>query len=418
MLRSFTRSAALARKFSSRAALLNASIFRMPAMSPTMTEGGIVSWKFKAGEEFASGDVLLEVETDKATIDVEATDDGIMWEVLLQDGESGIPVGKPIALLAEPGDDLSSLEKPSLEEQASKPAEPKKEDAPKKAKEEKATESNASRGASKASSEIIGKANPALKVTPAVEILLHRNGISNEEAFSKIPASGPKGRLLKGDVLAYLGEIESSAVSKVAEYIKNKEHLDLSNIKVAPPQKAAEASKEAPKEASPAAVEKPKPKNILTIEFTSELGEGVSKEKFKFAFERALESAKRHTYGSRFPNYARSPIASGTHQEDLFDDLLVASVSQDRFEVKNISYKFIGGNGIKPVAASVDPFDDLLGLTSAPSSSFVEVSDSLSAVVSFQIKFDAKLSDSKDFVEFFQESLLSQIPSKQLIIQQ
>ncbi|MBI6010435.1 biotin/lipoyl-containing protein, partial [Clostridium perfringens] len=85
----------------------------MPAMSPTMSEGGIVSWKLKDGEEFAAGDVLLEVETDKSTIDVEAQDDGIMWEILVPEGEKGIPVGKPIAFLAEPGDDLSSLERPA-----------------------------------------------------------------------------------------------------------------------------------------------------------------------------------------------------------------------------------------------------------------------------------------------------------------
>ncbi|KAM9917697.1 hypothetical protein OXX59_009165, partial [Metschnikowia pulcherrima] len=93
MLRGLCRTATVARTFSSRAALSNAQVFRMPAMSPTMTEGGIVSWKYKSGESFSSGDVLLEVETDKATIDVEAVDDGVMWEVLMQDGETNIPVG-------------------------------------------------------------------------------------------------------------------------------------------------------------------------------------------------------------------------------------------------------------------------------------------------------------------------------------
>lgn len=55
----------------------------MPAMSPTMTEGGIASWKKKEGEAFAAGDVLLEIETDKATIDVEAQDDGILVKIMV-----------------------------------------------------------------------------------------------------------------------------------------------------------------------------------------------------------------------------------------------------------------------------------------------------------------------------------------------
>lgn len=53
-------------------------------MSPTMTEGGIASWKFKPGEAFSAGDVLLEIETDKATIDVEAQDDGVMGKILVR----------------------------------------------------------------------------------------------------------------------------------------------------------------------------------------------------------------------------------------------------------------------------------------------------------------------------------------------
>lgn len=57
--------------------------FKMPAMSPTMTEGGIASWKKKEGEAFSAGDVLLEIETDKATIDVEAQDDGVLAKIVV-----------------------------------------------------------------------------------------------------------------------------------------------------------------------------------------------------------------------------------------------------------------------------------------------------------------------------------------------
>lgn len=383
----------------------------MPAMSPTMTEGGIVSWKLKSGEEFAAGDVLLEVETDKATIDVEAQDDGVVWEILEQDGATGVPVGKPIAFLAEPGDDLATLEKPALEEEL-KPAktEPEPEKKP-EAKPQAASEPKKPQQSSDLSDSdsLLVKANANLKLFPSVELLLHKHHIPPEDAYAKIPASGPLGRILVGDVLAYLGEIDQSAVTSIAKYIKSKEHLDLSNIKIAPPKQ--EEVKKAEQPAAPA--EKPKPTNVLSIEFTSELGEGVSKEKFRYAFERALESAKRQTYAARFPQYARSPSASSLFEEDIFDDLLSAPVTQDRFSVSDITYNFIGeSSGFSTLS---DDFDDLLGLPSAAPSTF-EAEGPISAVVSFVVKYDEKLTDSKDFVEFFQDSLLSQIPSKQLII--
>jgi pyruvate/2-oxoglutarate dehydrogenase complex dihydrolipoamide acyltransferase (E2) component len=85
----------------------------MPAMSPTMTEGGIANWKKNEGDAFTAGDVLLEIETDKATIDVEAQDDGIMGKILVKAGENKVPVGQVIAVLAEEGDDLANIEVPS-----------------------------------------------------------------------------------------------------------------------------------------------------------------------------------------------------------------------------------------------------------------------------------------------------------------
>lgn len=63
--------------------MLAAHNFTMPALSPTMTEGNITSWKVKEGDSFVAGDVLLEVETDKATMDVEAQDDGIMAKIMV-----------------------------------------------------------------------------------------------------------------------------------------------------------------------------------------------------------------------------------------------------------------------------------------------------------------------------------------------
>lgn len=106
----------------------------MPAMSPTMTEGGIASWKLTEGQAFSAGDVLLEIETDKATIDVEAQDDGVMGKILVKDGEKGVQVGRVIAVLAEEGDDLAAIEVPGdLGPEGEASAAPEKKEEPVKA---------------------------------------------------------------------------------------------------------------------------------------------------------------------------------------------------------------------------------------------------------------------------------------------
>src|SRR5271167_4137093 len=87
----------------------------MPALSPTMTEGNIVSWRVKEGDPFSAGDVLLEIETDKALMDVEAQDNGILAKIIQPDGAKGVQVGTRIGDIAEPGDDLSSLDIPKEE---------------------------------------------------------------------------------------------------------------------------------------------------------------------------------------------------------------------------------------------------------------------------------------------------------------
>ncbi|KAJ2740085.1 hypothetical protein GGI20_005994, partial [Coemansia sp. BCRC 34301] len=82
----------------------------MPALSPTMTEGGIARWEKKEGESFSAGDLLLQIETDKAQMDVEAQDDGVLVKILAPDGTLNVAVNSPIAITAEEGDDLASID--------------------------------------------------------------------------------------------------------------------------------------------------------------------------------------------------------------------------------------------------------------------------------------------------------------------
>ena len=77
----------------------------MPALSPTMTEGNLAKWLKKEGDEVHSGDVLAEIETDKATMEVEAVDDGKIGKILVPEGAQGIKVNEPIALLLGEGED-------------------------------------------------------------------------------------------------------------------------------------------------------------------------------------------------------------------------------------------------------------------------------------------------------------------------
>ncbi len=82
----------------------------MPALSPTMTEGKLAKWVKKQGESVASGDVLAEIETDKATMEVEAVDEGVLGKILVAEGSEGVAINTPIALLLAEGEDASALE--------------------------------------------------------------------------------------------------------------------------------------------------------------------------------------------------------------------------------------------------------------------------------------------------------------------
>lgn len=209
----------------------------MPALSPTMTEGNIATWKVKEGDSFSAGDVLLEIETDKATMDVEAQDDGMLFKITQGDGSKGVQVGDRIAVFAEEGDDLSSLEMPAEGKSSAPKQEAKKEEsAPKGEKKEAAPAPSQSQQSSKPSAE--GQGGKAQKqkypLYPAVQSLLHQNGLSDADA-EKIPATGPAGRLLKGDVLAYLGKIAKDYPGQSSARLTKLSHLDLSNIQLAKP---------------------------------------------------------------------------------------------------------------------------------------------------------------------------------------
>ncbi len=93
----------------------------MPALSPTMTEGKLAKWLKKEGENVAAGDVLAEIETDKATMEIEAVDEGTLAKILVAEGTEGVAVNTPIAVIAEEGEDAAA---PAAARKSAKP-EPK-----------------------------------------------------------------------------------------------------------------------------------------------------------------------------------------------------------------------------------------------------------------------------------------------------
>jgi pyruvate/2-oxoglutarate dehydrogenase complex dihydrolipoamide acyltransferase (E2) component len=81
----------------------------MPALSPTMEEGTLAKWLVKEGDTISSGDIIAEIETDKATMEFEAVDEGIMGKILVAEGTEGVKVNEAIAIMVDEGEDASNL---------------------------------------------------------------------------------------------------------------------------------------------------------------------------------------------------------------------------------------------------------------------------------------------------------------------
>ncbi|MGB1637290.1 MAG: biotin/lipoyl-containing protein, partial [Paracoccaceae bacterium] len=82
----------------------------MPALSPTMEEGTLAKWLVKEGDIVSSGDIIAEIETDKATMEFEAVDEGTIGKLLIAEGTEGVKVNSPIAVLLEDGEDASAVD--------------------------------------------------------------------------------------------------------------------------------------------------------------------------------------------------------------------------------------------------------------------------------------------------------------------
>ncbi|KAI6133162.1 pyruvate dehydrogenase [Pisolithus croceorrhizus] len=193
------------------------SKFAMPAMSPTMTEGGIAAWKKKEGDTFSAGDVLLEIETDKATIDVEAQDDGVLAKIIIPDGTKNVSVGSPIAIVAEEGDDLSDaaqMASEAADQPSSKPT-TKEEPEPSTPPTSDAPKDPVPQSHPREARPELAKGDRIFASPIAKKIALER-GIP----LSKVQGTGPEGRIIREDVEKYQPSASAAApATPTAEYV-------------------------------------------------------------------------------------------------------------------------------------------------------------------------------------------------------
>ncbi|GMN13561.1 pyruvate dehydrogenase complex dihydrolipoamide acetyltransferase [Altererythrobacter sp. MTPC7] len=176
---------------------------KMPALSPTMEEGTLAKWLVKPGDSISAGDIMAEIETDKATMEFEAVDEGTIASITVEEGTEGVAVGTVIAMLAEDGEDLEEAAKaaPASGNDASEEtamAAP----APSPAQSQEPEEPNPASPAPKAEKD----SSDRIVASPLAKRITAQKGID----LAAITGSGPGGRIVKADV-------EDAKAGKAAE---------------------------------------------------------------------------------------------------------------------------------------------------------------------------------------------------------
>ncbi|GLT70199.1 hypothetical protein SLA2020_422950 [Shorea laevis] len=152
-------------------------VVEMPALSPTMNQGNISKWRKKEGDKIEVGDVICEIETDKATLEFESLEEGYLAKILAPEGSKDVPVGQPIAITVEDPETIETV-KTSVGSSAD-------------VKKEEVTHHDSK-------NEVGEQKSGFTRISPSAKLLISEYGLD----ASSIKASGPHGTLLKGDVLA------------------------------------------------------------------------------------------------------------------------------------------------------------------------------------------------------------------------
>ena len=177
----------------------------MPKLSDTMTEGTLVKWNKQVGDEIEIGDVIAEVETDKATMEMEAFDEGVLSEIRIQEGEKA-EVGAVLGVLLEDGEEAG--EAPASSEQSDPAAEPAAEQAP-VASEESAPQEVATPSVTPV---VTSQGGERIKASPLARKIAASEGVD----ISTLQGSGPGGRIVKADVESAASAPATAAPSEPA----------------------------------------------------------------------------------------------------------------------------------------------------------------------------------------------------------
>ncbi|GBQ15245.1 pyruvate dehydrogenase complex dihydrolipoamide acetyltransferase [Swaminathania salitolerans] len=172
----------------------------MPALSPTMTEGTLSRWLKKEGDTVRSGDLIAEIETDKATMEVEAVDEGILGRIVVPEGSEGVKVNAPIAILVDEGEDVPD----AVEAAPAKKAEPAPQTAARNASDQDAsnriaparTASSQTASGQTASPSQAAPAGKRVFASPLARRIASQKGID----LATLEGTGPNGRILRRDV--------------------------------------------------------------------------------------------------------------------------------------------------------------------------------------------------------------------------
>ena len=177
----------------------------MPALSPTMTEGNVASWFKNEGDPVAAGDILCEIETDKATMEVEATDEGTLGRIVVPAGTEGVAVNAVIGLILEEDEDASALDGAAAAAPAASPAPAPAEPAPEAAPTAPAAEPAAAPAAAAAAP----AREPGARIfaSPLARRMAKQAGL----ALEAIAGTGPGGRIVKADIEAAIAAAPGAA---------------------------------------------------------------------------------------------------------------------------------------------------------------------------------------------------------------
>ncbi len=209
---------------------INAEAIRMPKMTDTMTEATFVGWEKKVGDKVSTGDVLAEVETDKATMELESYSDGTLLYIGVEAG-SAIPINGIVAIVGEEGANFQAILDAEKSKSSAKSA-PKKEKEEKEDKKEDAKPAASATSAPKAATTSNAKSNGnsdgRTKASPLAKKLAEDKGI----ALDQVTGSGPNGRIIKADIEGFTPS--AAAVSGAAAVgVESSEEIPMNSMRKA-----------------------------------------------------------------------------------------------------------------------------------------------------------------------------------------